>query len=335
MPSAVAPKLIYPEGPRLLADIGGTYARFALEFAPQSPQHIHVFACAEFIDLRSCIHAYLRRVGLERVQHGVLAIANPITGDLVQMTNHHWCFSIADTRQALGLKTLLVANDFTALAMSLPYLKSDQRLQIGPGEPLLCGTMGLIGAGTGLGVSGLIYDDNHQTWVALNSEGGHQSFAPHDHLEAQILQWMWQKYPHVSAERLVSGSGIVCLHRALSEIMGLATAPLSAQEIVECAGHGDRLCLEVLRVFAQMLGNIAGNTALVLGSVGGMYIGGGIVQQMGNLFDAVRFRERFSAKGRFAAFLSRIPTYLITAPYPAFLGASAMLEAHLNSYPFA
>lgn len=324
---------------RLLADIGGTNARFALELSFGVIDHICVLACADYPDLEAAVRAYLQKVGLPTVQHAALAIANPVVGDLVQMTNHHWCFSIEQTRQGLGLKTLLLANDFTALAMSLPYLSECQReliegesnrmrISAAPASRLsLPRPIALVGAGTGLGVSGLVPAGD--TWVALNSEGGHRSFAPSDDIEAQILSWMWQHFSHVSTERLVSGPGIAYLYRALAAARNQLVQDLTPPEVVREARRGEALALETLRLFSAMLGSVAGDVALTLGSLGGLYIGGGVVKQLGELFDRTVFRERFLAKGRFRNYLEQIPTYLITAEYPAFLGTSAMLAAQL------
>lgn len=336
----------YSDGLCLLADIGGTNARFALESPSGVIEHVRVLACVDHIDLAAAIRAYLNQLGGVVVRHAALAIANPVMGDRVQMTNHHWSFSIEKTRQDLGLETLLVANDFTALAMSLPYLNESQKELIGGANVVSTQTsisdkeargmpdlaimprqlLGLVGAGTGLGVSGLVL--TAAGWVALNSEGGHRSFAPQDELEAQILNWMWKQFPHVSAERLISGPGIAYLYQALAFIRRLSVLPKTPQEIVHAARVGDRVAREALTVFSAMLGSVAGDVALTLGSLGGMYIGGGVVKQLGDLFDRDLFRARFLEKGRFNSYLARIPTYLITADYPAFLGVSAMLAAH-------
>lgn len=321
---------LYTNGPRLLADIGGTNARFAIEWGPRQTDQVCVLACADFADLEAVMRAYLAQINLSHIDHAAIAIANPIDGDQVKMTNHHWCFSIEATRRALNLETLLVVNDFTALAMSLPYLDESEKLQIGEGEARQHSVIGLVGAGTGLGVSGLI--PYQHTWMPLNSEGGHRSFAPNDALETQILQWMWQEFSHVSAERLASGPGIAYLYRALADIYDVSVGNLQPQQIVQRARSGDDLSLQTIQVFSQILGGVAGDLALTLGSFGGVYIGGGVVNQLDNLFDRESFRERFVNKGRFADFLAKIPTYLITAQYPAFLGISALLQNHLQMH---
>ena len=173
------------ESPRLLADIGGTYARFTLEVAPGEFVHTSSLRCAEHADFHAAVTAYLSglaHLGLAPIKNAAVAIANPVSGDSVRMTNYHWQFSIEAMRERLGFDHLLVVNDFTALAMALPSLLPTQRRQIGGGAPVARSVVGLIGAGSGLGVSGLIPADNG--WIALGTEGGHTSFSPRDARES-------------------------------------------------------------------------------------------------------------------------------------------------------
>lgn len=323
----------YADGPRLLADIGGTNARFALEFGPAQLDAIEVLACDDYPTLAEALHAYLARPAPASrlcgpLRHAALAIANPITGDLVRMTNHHWEFSIEALRQACGFDTLIVANDFTALARALPHLTADQKVQVGGGAPVPNTPLGLVGAGTGLGVSGLI--PCKSSWTALLSEGGHVTFSPVNELEVAILHYAWREFEHVSAERLLSGDGIVLLYRALASHEGVADEGLDAPEISRRALAAESsLCMRVIDAFCGMLGTVAGNLAVTLGAQGGIYIGGGIVPRLGEHFARSPFRARFEHKGRFVHYLSQVPTYIITAQYPAFLGVSAILAEKL------
>lgn len=317
---------------RLLADIGGTNARFALEHGPGVIDQIEVLACAAYPSLAAAVQAYLALPQVAKVTGGVLrhaafAIANPVTGDQIRMTNHHWEFSIEALRQALGFETLLVVNDFSALARALPHLGPHKR-QVGAGQALPDAPLGLIGAGTGLGVSGLV--PHAGSWTALRSEGGHVTFAPSNELELAILQYAWRQFEHVSAERLLSGAGIELIYQALAERAAHAEPRLAAAEISRRALAGDcALCDQVLDVFCGILGSVAGDLAITLGAQGGVYIGGGIVPRLGQRFDASPFRQRFEAKGRLGSYLAAIPTYVITADYPAFLGVSAILSEKL------
>lgn len=319
----------FSDGPRLLADVGATNARCALEYAPGRFDAIEVLPCADFPGLRELIQAYLAHVGVKRVSHAGLAIANPIDGDEVRMTNRDWAFSIEALRAALDLTSLLVVNDFTALAMSLRHLDASQRTQIGGGSPQPDAVIGLLGPGTGLGVSALI--PTTERWVTLGSEGGHVNFAPCDERELAILQYCWREYPHVSAERLVSGPGLELIYRALADRVGVTLPPRDARSIIDAALQGgDPLSAEAVDCFCGMLGTAAANLAVTLGALGGVYIGGGIVPRLGAHFSRSPFRSRFEAKGRFADYLAKVPTYVITALHPAFHGISAILADHLR-----
>ena len=320
------------DGPRLLADIGSTYARFAIETQPGRFDHVASMPCAEHADFHAAITAYLATLPLGQIAHAAVAIANPVAGDAVRMTNYHWQFSIEQMRQRLGFETLVVVNDFTALAMALPRLLPSQRRRIGGGEIRLRSVIGLIGAGSGLGVSGLIPADDG--WVALGTEGGHTSFSPHDERELTILRFAWRQYPHVSFERLLSGKGLELIHAALAENAagrGRAAEPLGAREISRRALDGsDPLCIETLDTFCAILGTAAANLAVTQGAFGGIYIGGGIVPRLGEYFDRSPFRTRFEDKGRFSDYCKGIPTFVVTAEDATFVGISAILSQQVS-----
>lgn len=319
------------DSPRLIADIGGTYARFALETAPGHFSAQASLRCADHADFHAAVCAYLDTLPPRTlIEHAAVAIANPVEGDRVRMTNYHWEFSIEQMRQRLQLDTLLVVNDFTALAMSLPRLGPQGVRQVGGGQAVVRSVMGLLGSGTGLGVSGLIPAGDG--WVSLGSEGGHTSVAPRDEREIVVLRHAWTQFPHVSFERLLSGPGLTLMHQALAADAGLPAEPLDAPEITRRAlAAGDRLCLATLEVFCAMLGTAASNLAVTLGAFGGLYIGGGIVPRLGAWFDSSPFRARFEDKGRFSRYLAAIPTYVITAEQATFTGASAILDSQLKA----
>ena len=194
-----------------------------------------------------------------------------------------------------------------------------------------------MGAGTGLGVAGLMFADNR--WLTIESEGGHVAFSPSDERELAVLQYCWQRYDHVSAERLVSGPGIVLIHEALAAQQTTRPAALStAAIVVRALSRADPLCQETIECFCGMLGTVAANLAVTLCAKGGIYIGGGIVPRLGGYFATSPFRSRFESKGRFSSFNAQIPTSIITAPFPAFQGAAAILADYLDSKtpgPFA
>jgi glucokinase len=322
----------YPGGPRLLADIGGTNARFALESSPGRIDFIEVLPCAKYATLAHALRAYLALPAVvdasaSGIRHGAIAIANPVIGDMVRMTNHHWEFSIEALRTEIGFDVLVVANDFTALARALPHLGEKKR-QVGGGTSIPGTPLGLLGAGTGLGVSGMV--PSGDSWTALLSEGGHVTFSPANEVEVAILQFAWRQFEHVSAERFLSGAGIELLYRALAHIKGEPDLGLDAAEISRRGLSGEcPLCDQAIDVFCGMLGTVAGNLAITLGAQGGVYIGGGIVPRLGERFDQSCFRKRFEQKGRFVSYLAQVPTFVITAEYPAFIGVSAILADKL------
>jgi glucokinase len=266
-----------------LADIGGTYARFTLEVAPGTFEQTASLHCADHADFYAAVTSYLDGLsGYTKgsIKNAAVAIATPVSGDQVRMTNYHWQFSIEQMRARLQFDSLVVVNDFTALAMALPSLQPHQRRQVGGGNIEPRSVVGLIGAGSGLGVSGLI--PANDGWIALGTEGGHTSFSPHDEREMSILRFAWREHRHVSFERLVSGPGIELIYRALAERAGRTEKPLSAPDITQRALDGsDAVCADTIDAFCGMLGTAAANLAVTQGAFGGIYIGGGIVPRLG------------------------------------------------------
>jgi glucokinase len=318
---------------RVLADIGGTNARFAWQAGPgQAMESVLNLPCADHGSLADAVRSYLQRTQRAMPPACAIAIANPVLGDHVAMTNHHWAFSIRELKAQLGLQRLLVVNDFTALALALPRLGPDDRWQLGGGAAAPGAAIGLIGPGTGLGVSGLL-PDGRGGWLPIQGEGGHHTLGATTAREAAVLERLRDCHGHASAERAVCGQGLVDTHRALLQIdeasAGLQAA--SAAEITRAALAGeDARCTEALQLFCAFLGIAAGNLALTLGARGGVYIGGGIVPRLGPWFAQSPFRHRFEAKGRFAAYLQAVPVYVIDTPQsPAFLGAAEALDAAL------
>ena len=314
---------------RLLADVGGTNARFAWQ-AGRGAEITDVLALPthEHATIADAMAAYLQRTGRATPGECAIAIANPITGDRVQMTNHHWSFSIAALQAQFGFARLKVLNDFTALALALPALRADELQQVGGTAPVAGTPIALIGPGTGLGVSGLL-PDPHGGWVPLQGEGGHVTLAATTPREAAVVAQLTAQHGHASAERAVSGQGLVDVHLALLRLDGAGDTPLEAAAITEAALAGrDARCAEAVDLFCAFLGTTAGNLALTLGARGGVYIGGGIVPRLGARFAASPFRARFDAKGRFRSLLAPIPVYVIQASRsPAFLGAASALDA--------
>jgi glucokinase len=314
---------------RLIGDVGGTNARFALQSGPGAAiEALAQYRCADFESIEAVLRHYLAQTRRPQPQRGAIGIANPIEGDRVRMTNHAWEFSIESLRQALGLQRLLFVNDFAALALALPTLQPDELRPIGGGTAVPGAPLALLGPGTGLGVSGLIRGAGGADAV-LSGEGGHVTLAAADDEEAAVIDWLRRRFGHVSAERALSGQGLENLYQAWAALHGQAAAPLSAVQISERGlQRSDPACDAALELFLSLLGNVAGNLALTLGALGGVYIGGGIVPRLAARIDGSRLRERFEQKGRFASYLSRIPVLLIQpGGEPALRGAARALDA--------
>lgn len=270
--------------PRLLADIGGTNARFALELNESHIEHIEVLACNDYNTVVDAVKAYLSKVGNPTINFGAFAIANPVVGDWVQMTNHHWAFSIETTRQALNLKVLILINDFTAQAYAISKMSLTELIQVGGSSCGIYAPKAVLGPGTGLGVSGLI-PCHDGSYVALAGEGGHTSFAPFDDTEVMIWQYAKKKFGHVSAERFLSGAGLCLIYEALANREGVKSSKMTPELISEQALSGKSpLCRLTLDIFCAMLGTVSSDLALTLGARGGVYLCGGIIPRFIDYF---------------------------------------------------
>jgi glucokinase len=314
----------------LVSDIGGTNARFALVPADTvTTQHEHTLRCADFPGPVEAVRHYLAMIGNPRIRIAAFDVATAVNGDQVALTNGPWDFSITRTRDALGLERLHVINDFTALALAVPLLNANETRQVGGGSALPDTAIGVLGAGTGLGVSGLLSDRGR--WLAIEGEGGHAAFSPMTEREDAILQILRGRLgSHVSVERLLSGMGLTNIFEALCEIDGVQPVRREPGEITEQALRGDDArCSETVDIFCAVLGTAAANVAITLGARGGIFIGGGIVPKLGSYFDDSPFRSRFEDKGRFRRYVAAIPTYVIVAEQPALRGLAAFLK-HTN-----
>ncbi|MFV9615394.1 MAG: glucokinase [Gammaproteobacteria bacterium] len=306
----------------LIADIGGTNARFALvDEGDNSPQYERTLSCANYRTLVDAVLAYLEDVSQSMPETASLAIATPVSKDRIVMTNHVWDLSVEETRKTLGLKSLKVLNDYTALALALPYLGDDDYHKVGGGTAVDKQTMAVLGPGTGLGVSGAICAGNY--WLPLESEGGHVSYGPLNRRETEVIDVILKYHSFLSAESLVSGPGLVLLYESIAKCDGVEHELLSPEQIANKALQGtDPSAEEAVAMFCGILGSVAGNLALTLGARGGVFVGGGIIPKLGGYFDSSPFRTHFESKGRFSQYMSEIPTNVITSKYPALTGAA-------------
>ncbi len=322
------------DGARLVADIGGSNARFGwLGPGSRQPEHIATLVVAEHAGLAATMAAYLdgikEKIGSDYRQPraAALAVATAVGNDVIAFTNSAWSFSQLALRRAFGLEQLVVLNDFEALALALPHLR-DGQLRSHAARPTGAGTMAVIGPGTGLGVAGVLATAHGH--AAVPGEGGHATLAAGNDFEAELLAIVRRNFGHVSAERLLSGIGLPVLHAAVRRALLAGTAAeeatLETQQIIAEGLAGDAVCRCTLDVFCALLGSFAGNVALTLGARGGVFIGGGIVPRLADLFFASEFRNRFEDKGRLRPYLQAIPTALITDTLVALTGATAALE---------
>ncbi len=312
----------------LVADIGGTNARFALTTTGEARpplHHLQQVATADFASLSDALRGYLREHH-GKASRAVIAVASPVAGDAIKITNNPWAFSIRQLAVDIGMPVEVI-NDFTAMASVLPALQRQDLESIGDVPPpaeraeSTSRCYAVVGPGTGLGVGGVIVRKGHA--AVIQSEGGHVGFAPGTPFEIELLRVLLPRFGRVSAERLISGSGLSNLHQAVCEVEGLASTTMSAAEISAAARENpDSPSARTLSVFAELLGSFAGDVALALGAWDGVLLPGGVTQKLLPWIEAGGFRRRFEDKGRHSAILKRIPTDVIVHPQAGLLGAA-------------
>jgi glucokinase len=314
----------------LIADIGATNARCALVDGDGRIVFSQNFQNVDFDGIASLLERFIAQSGAGKPPaRAAIAIAAPVGNDEIAMTNIGWRFRPAVLERSLGLRELIVLNDFEALAHALPRLRATDCRPIGGGIAVEHATMAVLGPGSGLGVAAAA--PHGDAWIAIAGEGGHVSMAALGETEAAIVADHGDANGHCSAERLLSGPGLVRIHATLSRLANRAKTDLTAAEVTARAAAGDPVASATLDVFCAMLGTVAGNLALTVGARGGVFIAGGIVPRILRHLEQSAFRERFVAKGRYRAYLDRIPTAIVTVEQPAFIGLRALLaEARSN-----
>ena len=312
--------------PAVVADIGGTNARFALvDLTTLATSNLVVFPSQAHASLQSAAAAYLKALRV-RPRLAAFAVAGPVLGDTVSVTNLGWVTSQGELRDAIGAEVLLVLNDFEALAHSLPLLREPDLFPIGGGSAEDRATKVVLGPGTGLGVAGL--GRSKSGWVPIPGEGGHISFGARDPHEFELLERLRAGRVHFSAERVLSGPGLMALYATLAKLNGAGVAARHPREIVESSYSGaDPIARQTVEQFIVWLGRFAGDVALLFGAKGGVYLGGGIAPKIISALQAGSFREAFEAKGRLSDYLARIPIQVILAGDAGLRGAAAALAA--------
>lgn len=312
----------------LVADIGGTNARFAIaDLDSLALSDIRTFPTAEHATLADAMRAYLKDAA-GPIAYAGLAVAAPLREDTVKFTNAVWTFKQSALAHDAGLERAFVFNDFEAQAYALPVLGPDELHTIHGGTPVENAPKVVLGPGTGLGVAGLVWSPSG--WVPVPGEGGHQTFPAENERELALLEGMRQGLDRLSVERVLSGPGLADLYSAIAGSYGFSDAGLSPAKVEQLAISGeDEMAVEALNFFVRWLGRFAGDMALAFGARGGVYLGGGIAPRMLSRLAQPDFREEFERKGRMSPYVQAIPIHVVVSDYPGLKGAAAGLRTKL------
>lgn len=318
----------------LLADIGGTNARFALADpgaqVPLLADSVRKYDVDAFPSLGDAARRYLEDSGMHGdggIRSGVFAVAGRVEGDNARITNHPWVISRPRICEMLGFEQLELVNDFAAQSMAVVALRASDVVPVGgaswtPDEVPRDRIYAVLGPGTGLGVGILVVRDGRH--YALETEGGHVSFPPGTPEEIAILERLSAQFGRVSNERLVCGPGLVNIHRALSEIAGVDPGPMEPEDITARAAEGEPRSMRTVDVFCAVFGAIAGDLVLTTGAWDGAFLTGGLVPRMLAELQHSGFRQRFEHKGRFSSNMARVPSLAVMHPDPGLLGCAVI-----------
>jgi len=317
----------------LVADIGGTNARFALVRVPGGMlEVVRKYRVAEFDTFEQALSRFISEIksGVS-VTAACIAVASMVNGDAVQLTNNRWVIDRHAVSRSLGGVPVALINDFVAIGHSVASLTDGDWYQVGGGQGISGWPSAVLGAGTGLGTCTLV--PTVEGVRVLEGEGGHVDFAPGNHLEVEVLRLLWRKYERVSVERLLSGSGILNIYAALAKCKGLEPVhgepeSISAQALAE----PDSLAAEALAMFCEIFGSVAGNMALMVGAKGGVYIAGGIAPRILDFLIKSQFRARFEDKGRFKGYVRDIPVRVLLSDNLGLVGAAQYLQGIDNNW---
>lgn len=309
----------------LLADIGGTNARFALR-QNKSQGPIVRMKVADYASPDAAIWAFLAQVKPERRPcQALLAVAGPVTRDTAHLTNGPWRFCGKTMCSTLNLERVELVNDFVAVAMALPQLNDQDLETLREGHAAPNAPKVVIGPGTGLGVAAMFFPDSKP--VPLSSEAGHISLAAHSELENALLGHIRVELGHVAAEDVLSGPGLTRLYRSIATVEGLPASLTDPGEISQAAMEDIcPICRRALEHFCALLGRFAGDMVLTFNARGGIYLAGGIIPSIAQFLKGSRFRRCFEDKGAFTDYMKEIPSYIVTRPDPAFVGLSLLAE---------
>lgn len=312
---------------KFVADIGGTHARFALVDEHTDSQRaslveVKVFKCADFSGPAETVIAYQNYLGGKLPAHACIAAAGPIDDGVVSFTNLNWRLSASELQKTLKLKKLELLNDFTAVAYSVLDLTAQDKRTLHEGEQKSDGTRVVLGAGTGLGMAALVQASGKQR-IIVDSEGGHLRFAPGDHEEMTVLNHLLRDDDFVSMEMLLSGAGIVRLHRTLARINGVQVEQLQAQQITQMAhAHTDTHCVDTVRLYIKILAGFCTQLALLFKARGGIYLTGDIFRSLESALTTSAFVDQYLCAGAMTELVATTPVYLVLVDDPGLQGAA-------------
>lgn len=321
----------------LVADIGGTYARFAIARSPKpgekadGPMAIGPIWSTEVRSRNSAIEAVRDFLAVDslgsEIEGALLAVAGPVEGGRCRLTNAAWTIDEEEIARTFSIPWVRIVNDLEAAAAGLPELAATQTRLIGPDTALVGAPMAILAPGTGLGMACLV--DGPSGRRVITSEGGHATLASIGPQYDRLIDFLRDKYDqHVSIERVLSGAGLSNLHLALATCEGGSTIHRTPIEITATAFDGSSpLCRAAVDAFCAFLGAVAGDLALTFGARGGVFIGGGIVPRFVDHLARSSFRAQFEAKGRMHGYVARIPTRVIIHPNPALIGLTSLARA--------
>jgi glucokinase len=309
----------------LVADIGGTNARFAISGADGALHDVRVLHAASFPNLDDAVAAYFAGLTRQPPTQACFAVACPAKGPEIKLTNSSWRFVKTELKQKFRFERFVVINDFEALAASVPALSGPQLAELRPGTPDPTSVSLVIGPGTGLGV-GAYVPAGRGAWAVISGEGGHVGFAPNTDQEVRLWQRMREKYGRVSAERVLNGAGLVNVYRFMADEAGRPAGEIDAPEISRRALVGDEIAVNAVLMFFDMLGSVTGDLALAFGSRGGVYIGGGITPKLLDFARRSSLVDRFLDKGRVSAILQAMPIWVILEERAALYGVRRQFD---------
>lgn len=316
-----------------VADIGGTNARFAVAEGNEQDGYqvsqVERYRNEDFAQLHDAAEAYFSKITGPKPQRGCMAIAGPVSAAEINLTNSTWSLRPGALAERLGMEKLCAVNDFAAQARGAPLCPPDQRIAIRKGDARPRTPVVVLGPGTGLGL-GLLVPVKGGLHV-VSTEGGHAAYAPGNEQEARVWQHLLREFGYVSWELLLSGRGLVNIRRALAAEAREKWFPVEPEEITDGAvKNPESLCGRTVALFCSALGVYAGNAALMAGAQGGVYLGGGILPKIRDLFEKSDFRLRFAQRGPMSQYVENIPVWLLLADTTPLLGAAALAEGELN-----